>query len=175
MVPLEQDEIIIKEVRKHWFFIISEVVFNIAAALFPLFLIVGIRAMSSADAAIDIVIALVILYPIWLMMVWISFFYFWTDYYLDVLVVTNKRIIDIEQHGLFNRQISSFPLENIQDITTDVAGIVATFLDFGNVTLQTASEKSNFIITNAAHPETVKKVIQEAHDKVLETLRDTRV
>lgn len=131
-------------------------------------------AYESQSAANGLVI-LIVLYPLWLLITWVSLFYFWTDYYLDILIISNKRIIDIEQQGMFYREISSFPLENIQDITIDIPGIVATFLDFGNVKLQTASEKSNFIIPNAAHPEIVKQTIQDAHDKALETLRSNTI
>ena len=47
---------------------------------------------------------------------------YFIDFYLDVLVVTNDRLIDIEQIGLFARTVSEVDLCNIQDITKDLSG-----------------------------------------------------
>ena len=67
---------------------------------------------------------------------------FWMDYYLYVWIITSERIIDIEQKGLFNREISEFTLDKVQDITVKVPNMMATFLKYGDVIIQTAGESS---------------------------------
>ncbi len=177
MVALEQGEYIVKEVRKHWFFVVIRIVLYGVIGGAPLFLYPIIALVLSSVFIIDsATLSLFLsLYPLWLLMLWVSFFLFWTDYYLDVLVITNQRIIDIEQHGLFNREISEFRLENLQDITTDISGVIATFLDFGDVHVQTASENRKFIINDAAHPEAVKRMIADEHDRVMENLQHQKM
>ena len=173
MVSLEHNEYIIKEVRRHWFFVLTRAILYLFLAMIPvlvypivmpffpnLFLIDGGTGSIAAG-----------LYFIWLLMLWVSFFFFWTDFYLDVLILTNTRIIDVDQHGFFNRHTSEFRLENIQDITIKVDGFLPTMLDFGDVHVQTAGEKREFIIDDAAHPEAVKKAISDQHDKVMEQIR----
>lgn len=177
MVSLEQGEYIVKEVRKHWFFVALRIVFygilGIAPALLFPFLLYALSSIFIIDSGtVSLFLAL---YPLWLLMLWISFFLFWTDFYLDVLIITNQRIMDIEQHGLFHREISEFRLENLQDITTDISGMVATFFDFGDVHVQTASENRKFIINDAAHPEQVKRLIADEHDRVMENLQHQRM
>ncbi len=50
--------------------------------------------------------------------------------------------------------------------TVEVRGIVATFLKFGDLHVQTASEDSrNFLLKNAARPEEIRKIIFEMHNK----------
>ena len=48
------------------------------------------------------------------------FFARFIDFYLDLWVITNDRIVDVEQFGLFSRTVSELDLFRIQDVTTDV-------------------------------------------------------
>ena len=76
------------------------------------------------------------------MIISLFLFMFWVDYYLDMWVITSERIIDIEQKGLFRREISEFMLDKVQDITVEIPDIMATLLKYGNINIQTAGEKS---------------------------------
>lgn len=167
MIALEQGEHVVRQVRKHWFIVFAEGLSIFFAAMLPLIaypILLTFVPDSIAHLSRGMFMGL---YPLWLLMLWLLFFFFWTDYYLDVLVITNHRIVDIEQKGFFNREVSTFRLENIQDITTDVSGMIPTFFDFGDVHVQTASNDREFIIKNAAFPATVKRVIMDAHDEVM--------
>jgi len=115
-------------------------------------------------------------YTLWVLLLWVLFFVQWTNYYLDVWYVTNKRIIDIDQKGIFHRQISNIRFDKIQDVSVEVKGIVATFFDFGDIHVQTASEDSKgFFIRHAAYPEVAKKVIFNQHHKVAEQHQQVRI
>ena len=91
--------------------------------------------------------ALLIWYLITLMMA----FGFWIDYYLDALVITNKRVLDIDQVGLFRHTVSEFRMERVQDVTIEVPNFVATFFHYGNIKIQTAGEVS-FSISEVPYP-----------------------
>lgn len=82
----------------------------------------------------------------------------WADYYLDVWIITNRRLIDVEQHGLFSRTISELPMEKIQNVTLEIHGVMATILHFGNLKVETAS-RSTFIIRDAPHMYKAKEII----------------
>lgn len=84
-----------------------------------------------------------------------------TDYWLDVWIVTTERIINAEQHGLFNRLVSEVHLEQIQDITSETKGFLETFLTYGDVYVQTAGEKERFRFKNVDNPDDVKITISE--------------
>ncbi|PIR47472.1 hypothetical protein COV06_03375 [Candidatus Uhrbacteria bacterium CG10_big_fil_rev_8_21_14_0_10_50_16] len=81
------------------------------------------------------------------------------DYYLDVWIVTTERIINIEQHGLFNRVASEMHIALVQDVTAEVQGATATFLDYGQVYIQTAGEDKRFLFKNVPHPEQIRNTI----------------
>ena len=99
------------------------------------------------------------------MFFWSFFALLWTDYYLDVWVVTNHRVIDVEQLGLFNRTISSFRFDQIQDATVKVPGLLATLIKYGTVELRTASDET-FAFKGVAYPTMLKERIMSEHHRV---------
>ena len=104
-------------------------------------------------------------YSAWLLCSWMMFAYMLTDHYLDVWVVTDRRIISINQKGLFQREIGSFRLEKLQDINISINGIIATFLNFGMVEAQTASgSEEEFQSFHLPQPQELKAIILKAAD-----------
>ncbi len=87
---------------------------------------------------------------------WLYGFLVWIDYYFDVWIITNERIVNIEQRGLFNRSISELQFSRVQDVTASVDGIVPTMMNFGNVSVQTAAEEERFVFRQVADPFAVK-------------------
>ncbi len=170
MIKLDKNEKVILEARKHWFILFTETFFLVFLLLFPVFIIVGIKILNIQQFIQfvgDGTFLSIIIIAIWLLFIWIIFFVIWTNYYLDILILTNKRIIDIEQKGLFSREVSTFRLDKIQDITTEVHGILATLLDFGDVHIQTAGESRDFIAKGVPRPAIIKRKIRNAYNEVM--------
>ena len=165
MSLLSSDEKIIFKIRKHWLTIAVSGLGFLGLAVVPLIIdstvgfnlsFLPITFSESVKTHIG-----TFFYLLWLLAMWVGFFSAWTDYYLDVWQVTDRRIIDIEQKGFFSRDEAMIRFENIQDITIDTHGFFATVFDFGDLRVQSAGERREFIIKNAAHPEAMKKKIQE--------------
>lgn len=95
-------------------------------------------------------------YYLW---IWLFFFASFVDYYLDLWIVTNERIVSIEQHGLFARTVAELDLNQIQDVTSEVRGLVPTMLNYGNVHIQTAGAVERFVFEQVSKPDTVRKTI----------------
>src|SRR3989344_7177984 len=176
MVNLEQGEQVIKVVRKHWFVMLAVGVTMFVLALLPFFLYYFLffelsNQFFSSTLNITGSLLTTILeaiqkwgafgYPLWLLILWTFFFVEWTDYYIDALVITNKRVIDIEQKGFFNREITSFNYHNIQDITVETRGIIQTFFKFGFIHIETAGDDRHRIIAikYASNPEEARTII----------------
>ena len=66
-------------------------------------------------------------------------------------------------------------LENIQDIAIASKGIIQTLLGFGNIRVQTAGERREFIMRNIANPERVKEIIVAEQGKVKERVISVKV
>ena len=77
-----------------------------------------------------------------------SLTYHFHNYYLSLQIVTTERIIDIDQLGLFLREVNELPMDNIEDVTYKQNGFWGTVFNFGNVIVQTASTSSTSGNTN---------------------------
>jgi len=162
-------EEIILVLRRHWLILLAKMLplgllFG-AVVLFP-FLAKTIWLNSVGIGLGDFNQSVLnLLQIIFLMFLWIGLFFTWIDYYLDVWVVTNFRIINIEQKGLFRREVSELEHEKIQDVTTEIHGIIPTVFDFGNLFIQTAGEKSRFIFKQIPRPVAARKIIMQLQKK----------
>lgn len=96
---------------------------------------------------------------------WMMLFLSFIDYYLDVWIVTTRRILNIEQTGLFARVVSEVRLHRVQDVTSSVKGFWATMLDFGQLDVQTAGEKLIISFEEIPHPTQISKSILELSEK----------
>lgn len=171
-IQLEEDEKVATIVRKHWFNIFERSVGAILAALAPV-LLFGALNVFGIDLQLSEYSSLVIFfYSLWVLICWMFVAYAWTDHYLDVWAITDRRIIKIDQSGFFNRQIGSFRLEKLQDMNVEVKGVVQTFLDFGTIEAQTASgSEEEFQGSYVPKPREIKSLILRSAD---ERMRETR-
>lgn len=91
--------------------------------------------------------------------VWLFSFFSFIDYYLDIWIITNERIIDVQQKGFFARTISEQRLYRIQDVTSDMTGFLPTVFKFGDVHVQTAGAKTRFYFHQVPNPDDVRNEI----------------
>lgn len=173
MLDLNPDEKIVLKVRRHKLVLVFEALFLVFFIILPPMLF-WLSEQTISIKGNDLALFFSV-YSATLLIAWMIFFMIWTNYYLDVLIVTNERIIDIEQRGFFHRELSMVRLENIQDITVNVGGILATFLDYGTLKIQTAAEAREFIIHDVPEPSKVKSVIYGLHDKQVEAPQSVKI
>ncbi len=149
----------IEVVHRHWFYLFKEVIAFGMVAFVPLIAVIlfygfGLGAYVVIPGSPGLLFAAFMC--AWFLLIAPMVMVVWTDYHLDMLLITNRRIIAIEQKGLFAREISSFRYERIQDITIEIHGIIATLLDFGDIHIQTAGDNRDFLITYIPKPQRVK-------------------
>ena len=157
-------------VRRHWAVIIGLVIFALVMLILPIILYSVLRSFVQLKGGIYsiFILGLGIYYMFVLTLLYIG----WLDYYLDVAIITNERIVDIDQDGLFNRTVSELHLSKIQDVSGNVKGIVGTMMDFGDVKVQTAGTTEEFILDTIPHPYKVSKMIIDLHQKCIECLAE---
>ena len=80
-------------------------------------------------------------------------------YYFNVFVITNQRIIDIDQRGFFDRTVSETTYDKIQDVSFRIKGIAQTVFHYGSVIIQTAGPTANIELNNIKHPEKTQQLI----------------
>lgn len=173
-IQLDADERVLLQVRRHWFILTVRLLSPVLLALLPLIALPFLQSSAVASPVLTTLSQstehafLTQLYLIWLLIMWIFAFSIWTNYYLDVLTITNERIVLVDQEGLFSRTVASFRLERMQDIYVGVHGIFATLLDFGTIHAETASDtEEEFQAHYIPKPRDVKATILQASDTLL--------
>lgn len=158
MLLLRENETIIFVIHKHWFVLARFVVVFLILLLLPPLVLTFLSFFTEGldPRVIDPIVNFLL--SLYILVLLLLIFLFWMDYYLDMWIITTKRVIDIEQRGLFSRQIAEIPIEHIQDVTIEIHGLIETFLKFGTIKIQTAGERE-FKINNIPHLYEVKDAI----------------
>ncbi len=177
-IELESSEAVLTVVRKHWFIITAELLGVVALILLPMILLSSLSFLSQVVPTTFVLSDYSNLTTFvaagWILFCILTAFMTWTHYYLDLWIITDRRIIVVDQVHFFNRKVSSFRLERLQDIKVSINGIIPTFLNFGTILAQTASDaESNFMSNGLPDPRGLQSTIQKATDARLQTLSGT--
>lgn len=149
--------------HRHWFVLAIKLFVFLILGTIPL-----IAALVFNELLVDTVGQIFwLLTAIFYLLLWFGIFYVITMYLLDVWIVTDHRVIDSEQHGFFWRTTAEIHLAKIQDISVAIAGVLPTFLDYGNLEVQSAGASEKFFFKQIPHPNQVRDVIMEAHNQFI--------
>lgn len=160
LVKLRPGEKNIFFLRRHVIVFLGELIYIVVLALLPL----GINVMftdiwpsvftGSMSRPIIILAA-----SAYYLVIWLFFIAYFVDYYLDAWVITTERILNVEQNGLFSRTVSELDLARVQDVTSEVTGIIPSIFHYGFIYVQTAGETERFIFEQVPHPHEIRKRI----------------
>ena len=156
------NEKIILVLRRHWFIFFKTFLMYFLIGLIPIILYLvnkslGISLFTGEAGRALTVLVISTFYLFW----WLLAFRQFMDYWLDAWIITDQRIVNISQKGLFFRTISQLKLFRIQDVTADVRGLLKTFLHYGDVHIQTAGAHDRFIFEDIPHPYRVTRKIMQ--------------
>lgn len=87
----------------------------------------------------------------------------WIAWYYSIFIVTDQRLIQITQKGLFHRSVVDLTLNQIQMVNYQISGLQETLLGFGTIMMQTYV--GDLVIHDVHHPAKIQK-------KLLKLLRD---
>ncbi len=99
--------------------------------------------------------------------VWMGAFGVFINHFLDQWIITNERIIDINQQDFWSREVSSMLLIRVQNIETDISGFFHTLFGFGTVSVETGgAEVGRVKMGGLANPKLIRDRILEEVAKV---------
>ena len=89
----------------------------------------------------------------------------WINHELDMYVITNSRIIWIEQVWFLNRDVSQCALNDVQEANINTKWFFSNIFDYWVLTIQTAWNASNFRMEFVPDPlATSRKALNIAED-----------
>jgi hypothetical protein len=83
----------------------------------------------------------------------------------NYILVTDRHLIQVEQHGLFSRQVDQVSLGRLQDVSGVKSGFLATLWNFGTVTIQSAGEQRQFVFTRVPAPQELADYCLAVHEE----------
>lgn len=81
------------------------------------------------------------------------------------IVLTNIHLLQVKQNGLFGRSLSKFTLDELQDVKGSRQGVFATLFNYGDLMIETAAAKDNFVFGPVPNPLPVAELINDSHER----------
>lgn len=129
-------------------------------------------------AAVWTVLPFFFLFPLWRQGSWgMMLFFAWLATGLIILgrlylkwvrtifVVTDMRVVDYDQRGFFYREVTEARFEQLDEVSVQVKGIVATLFRYGTLRLKLRGAAADIEIERVKHPEHLADVINDLRNE----------
>lgn len=158
---INSDEVMIADVRRHFFglfLIYLETIFAIVLAL-GLIIFLAPSALGKADSVNS---GLVLFSFVTIILGFVFLILATKIYNSNQLIISDLNVTQVLQIGLFSRKVSELTMENVEDVTAEQKGIFPTLLNYGTLKVETAGEQNNFIFKYCPNPNAYAKALQDA-------------
>lgn len=150
----QKNEVVLAFCRKHWVVLLPHIIGLIGgSALIVLFLLYADTAFLKpfiSQIAYRIATGIIIIGATYVFHVCFIRF---LNYYLQVLIVTNFRIVVIDQTLYFSRNRDSVDLNQMQDVVAQRSGIIKTILNYGEIIITLSASHATKTLTFVPNPE----------------------
>jgi len=166
----QDDEVTLIQTKKHWFVFVRAAAATLLIGIIPV-VAIGYAATFGLFGGLGETATAAILYAssLWIIGTFMVLATVWTNYYLDTWIVTDRRIVYIEQISLFHREVATLRMERVQDVTVSVQGVLETLLGFGTLQVQTAGAVAEYtVIKGVPRPEDIRNAILKQVDRYSE-------
>jgi hypothetical protein len=162
---LEDDEAVVAVIHRHW-------LLGTKSLFWPTLALAAGGVLLAAAPYRPIAIAV----GIWSVLVliwWVRNFF---DYFLDAWILTDQGIIDVAWHGWFHRESSRILYSDIQGVSYEIQGVLATLLRFGTVSVEKISTGSTISLDHVPRPRAVEARILRQMEEYLHSknLKDAK-
>lgn len=150
----QKNEIVLAFSRKHWIVLFPKLIMLIFILVLPVALMM-IYFRSDPGRfmnpyAYKIIVLLGMLgFTYYLHRIFISAF----NFYLQTFIITNLRVIHLDQTLFFSRNRESMDLHEIQDVEITQNGLIKTLLNYGEVTITLSNAYASKTLSCLPNPE----------------------
>jgi hypothetical protein len=154
----DNDEVVIMLIRQSLVSVLGWLISGAFFFIVPLFLIPFLSNLQYEGERVFNTLFLLSFTAFWYLSLFGYLFERFLSWYFEVLLVTNKKIIDIDR-GATN--ISETFLSNIQDVTSKMTTVLGQVLNIGSIHIQTAAEREEFEFHLVDNPSMVRDAISD--------------
>ncbi len=150
--------------REHWFLLFVKISIIFILMLVPIIMRILLSTFDVSFESETLNILITVGLQLYYLGLLLALFIIFTLYYLNVHIVSDQRIVDIDQVGLLFREVSELNIETIEDVTGQTQGIFGNFLDYGTVFIQTAGATERFEFNNVPNPGDIASLILQLYE-----------
>jgi hypothetical protein len=167
-ITLESNEELFMVVRKHWIILVETFTFlaMLTGMCFGIYFI-------GAFAGIPTIFTILTLIGICMISLQYIFVH-WVNNELDLLIITNRRIISYDQIRFLDRKMSQTTIDLVQEVNSSTSGLLGNILHYGNLIIKTASDSasdvSDFNMTHIPEPINTSRLIHSFIDEYRHSL-----
>jgi hypothetical protein len=150
------DEAVVLFTREHWWGLLRRMFFPLIALLGIIALLIVIQQSLPAFLGLASVVGLMILGGV--------VGYVYVDWRNDYWVVTNRRIVHVDELVLIRKKRDETPLPSVTQVQYERHGIAAAIFDFGDLEVETFT--GNIGMRNMPSPMHIKAEVQDDVEKL---------
>lgn len=83
------------------------------------------------------------------------------NWYFNIYLVTNERVLHMTYTAFTGKRVAETSLENIEDISQKTIGFLPAIFNFGDIRIQTAAKKGQFLLRHVPDPSWFRDVISD--------------
>lgn len=97
----------------------------------------------------------------WYLMIFGFVLFNYFNWFFNVYIISNKKVLDFDFYGLTYKSISETTLGNVEDVTAKINGPINMIFNIGDVFIQTAGETNEFDFESVDDPGKVRDVLAD--------------
>jgi hypothetical protein len=163
----QPDEVADVHTRRHAYAVIERFFLPMLVLVLWVGITSGLQLLLGSPFRAALPWAWVVFSVLWLL--WAVLLYI--DWINDAFVVSTKRVIHIERVFLLREERHEAPIDQVVSVTMETPTLMARLLDFGTLTIRTASLGNPIVFDHLAEAGRIQQVILELRDRA----RDYRV
>ncbi len=157
--PLQDGEALILLTRRHWLYFVPKFLAEALAALVPVAALLIVLGTAGRLHGTLLGVALL------LSAVWLGFWLFRIGlnkyrYDRDLWAITNRRVVDVVARSPVNFHMAAADLVQLQDVSIERNGVLASLFDYGDILCQTAGELPHFSFRGVPDPRRIGAVLE---------------
>ncbi len=147
-------------VKRHW----------VVYIMIALYFLVGVIISSTSLVLLSFASWVVLLNIVFWLFFSIFLYIQWLNHELDLYIITNNRIVSVEQISFLNRAVSECNLGQVQEVNSQTKWLFANILHYGTLSIQTAWATATMVMDFAPESmEAARKVLN-----IVDTYRDNQ-
>lgn len=168
-ISFNQDEYIVKASRKHWVVFRNPFLIGFFIPFVAIFLAIFLSTpfLSLPEFISDkVAMVLMLIAPFFFVIGFVMFLWQLFLWYRTFYIVTNQRLIKMEQQTIFSSKIHQMYIDKVQDAICRISGFQAVLYGYGDISIQGSSETAQIEFKQTGHPKEMQQIIAKETGRV---------